>query len=185
MIDLTEGLLPTTATGFERAHIEAMARAWGLPFAQVARQSDPYTCDAAWLPFLFFDRGGTLWSDAWPEDKRRRVVADLFTYKRLEGTPAGLEAYLNLADGVVLDEVLPPANAFLLDDTGLDNAAILALMPQLRLYGEWPDTENLDAVFLGPRLRRRRHLPRAGSGRTTRALPGDLGSGRRHPARRG
>ena len=146
---LARRMLPSGATPFERAHLAAQIAAWPLDVAAIARQSDPYTCDAAWLPFLFFDRGGTLWSDAWPEVKRRQVVADLLTYKRLEGTPAGLEAYINLADGVVLDEVLPPANAFLLDDTGLDAAAILALMPQLRLYGEWPDHENLDAAFLG------------------------------------
>lgn len=150
MTDLTAGILPPAiSTGFELAHLEAMARAWGLDFDAVARQSDPLTCDAALLPFLFFDRGGTVWSDAWPEAKKRRVVRDLFAYKRLEGTPRGLEAYLNLADAHVFREVLPPAQCFAIPDTGLTADQVRALMPQLRLYHRWPDRPRPRASFAG------------------------------------
>ena len=89
---VTDPLLPPSATDFESAHLAAMAEAWPLDFDAPSRQSDPDTCDEALLPFLFFDRGGLVWSDRWPTEKKRRVVRDLFTYKRLEGTPAGAVA---------------------------------------------------------------------------------------------
>lgn len=150
MTNRTAGLLPdATSTGFELAHLEAMAHAWGLDFDAVARQSDPDTCDPAFLPFLFFDRGGTVWSDAWPEARQRQVVRDLLTLKRLEGSPAGVEAYLNLADGLVLAEDLPPGDAFFLPDDALDAAAVAALMPELRLYHDAPPTLEPDAFFYG------------------------------------
>lgn len=149
MTDLTAGLLPSNATAFERTHLEAMARAWGLDFDAIGRQSDPDTCDAALLPFLFFDGGGTVWSDAWTVERQRQVVRDLFTYKRLEGSPAGVEAYLNLADALVIDEELPPANAFLVPEDALDYAALVALMPELRLYHDTPPTYEPDAFFYG------------------------------------
>ena len=154
---LARRLLPSGATPFERAHLAAQIAAWPLDVAAIARQSDPDTCDPALLPFLFFDRGGIVWSDAWPEAKRRQVVRGLFTYKRLEGTPRGLEAYLNLAGALVLRETLPLARCFAIPDTGgLDHAAIARLMPQVRLYHRWPAAHRPRAAFAGAAARRGR-----------------------------
>lgn len=146
---LARQLLPTSTTPFERAHLAAQIAAWPLDVAALARQSDPLTCDAALLPFLFFDGGGTVWSDVWTVERQRQVVRDLPTYKRLEGSPAGVEAYLNLADALVLAEELPPGDAFFLPDDALDPAAIAALMPELRLYHDAPPTMEPDAFFYG------------------------------------
>ena len=106
-------------------------------------------CDADKLPWLAFDRGLIVWSDDWPEDRRRHYVRDAWIYLRLQGSPLGVEALLNLADGAVVAEVLPPADSFLVDDDGLTHAQILALMPQLRLYHHWPDIDaSPGALFL-------------------------------------
>ncbi len=106
-------------------------------------------CDADLLYGLFFDRGLRLWSDDWPEDRKRRYIRDAWIYQSLQGTPLGVEGLLNLADGALVAEVLPPADAFLVDDDGLTHAQILALMPQLRLYHHWPDIDaSPGALFL-------------------------------------
>lgn len=152
---LARQLLPTSSTPFERAHLAAQISAWPLDVAALARQSDPDTCDAALLPFLFFDGGGTVWSDAWTVERQRQVVRDLYTYKRLEGTPAGVEAYLNLADARVFREVLPPAQCFAIPDRGLSADQVRALMPQLRLYHRWPDRPRPRAAFAGQGFARR------------------------------
>lgn len=152
---VTDRLLPGNRTAFESSHLAAMAEAWPLDFDAVARQSDPDTCDEALLPFLFFDKGGTVWSDAWPVAKKRQVVRDLYTYKRLEGTPRGIEAYLNLAGAYVFREDLPPARAFAISDKGLTHAQVQALMPQLRLYHDWPDRPTTGRAFAGRNFARR------------------------------
>lgn len=147
---LARHLLPSGATPFERAHLTADIAAWPLDIAAIARQDDPLTCDPAWLPFLFFDKGGLVWSDGWTLAKKRQVTRDLFTYKRLEGTPAGVEAYLNLADALLIEEELPPGAAYLLPDETLDREAVLALMPQLRLYHDHPPRfEPWETAFWG------------------------------------
>ncbi len=133
-------LLPKqSSTPFELAHLGAMIEAWPVDVDAVRRESDPMLCDVANLPFLAFDRGLTLWSDDWTETRKRTYVRDAWIYKRLEGTPLGVEAYLNLADSVVIREVLPPAESFAIEDTGLTNAQVLAVMPQLRLYYHFPE----------------------------------------------
>lgn len=136
-------LLPKqSSTPYEIANLGAMIEAWPIDPAEVERQSDPMRCDAAMLPWLAFDKGVTLWSDAWPELKQRQVIRDWWIYARLQGTPLGVEAMLNLADGAVIREVLPPAESFAMPDTGeLGHAALLALMPELRLYYHWPETD--------------------------------------------
>ena len=133
-------LLPRWRGPYEVAALQAMIDAWPLDVDAIARESDPMRCAADKLPFLAFDRGLVVWNDDWPEAKKRRYVRDAWIYKRLEGTPLGVEAYLNLADGAVIREVLPPSDAFAIpDDGGLTHAQVLALMPQLRLYYHWPD----------------------------------------------
>ena len=136
-------LLPKqSSTPYELANLGAMIEAWPIDPAEIERQSDPMRCDADMLPWLAFDKGVTLWSDGWPEAKQRRVIRDWWIYARLQGTPLGVEAMLNLADGVVIREVLPPADAFAMPDTGeVGHATLLALMPELRLYYHWPEKD--------------------------------------------
>ena len=143
-------LLPKqSSTPYEAANLGAMIEAWPLDIDAIRRESDPMLCAADKLSFLAFDRGLTLWSDAWPEAKKRSYVRDAWIYKRLEGTPLGVEAYLNLADGALIAEVLPPADSFLVDDDGLTHQQIEDLMPQLRLYHYWPEIDaSPGALFL-------------------------------------
>ena len=142
-------LLPDVAAGYLRDNFDAQVLAWPLDHGALSRQSDPMTCDEVLLPHLFFDRGGLVWSDAWPVEKRRRVVRDLFTYKRMEGTPAGVEAYINLADGFLTREELPPGHAYLIPEDTLDYDGVLALMPQLRLYHDHPPSYEPASFFWG------------------------------------
>ena len=143
MTDATAAaLLPKqSSTPYELANLGAHVEAWPIDVAEVRRQSDPMLCDADQLPWLAFECGLTLWNDDWPEDKRRRYVRDAWIYLRLQGTPLGVEAYLNLADGVVIEEVLPPDQSFAVPDDGLTHGQVLELMPQLRLYHQGP-TQN-------------------------------------------
>lgn len=121
-----------------RAVLNALVRAMLLDVGAIARERDPMRCRPDNLVFQFFEHGGTWWNDAWPEAKRRAYVRDLLVYKRLEGTPLGVELYANLEGAVVLAEELPPDRAAVVSEPHLDRDAVLALMPQLRLYHRWP-----------------------------------------------
>ena len=147
---LAAALLPKqSSTPYELANLGAMIEAWSVDPAEVRRQSDPMLCDAELLPWLAFDRGLTLWSDDWPEIKKRRYIRDAWIYLRLQGTPLGVEAYLNLAGGRVLEENLPPDRSFLVPDDGLTHQQVLDLMPQLRLYHRHPPAyPNRGTAFL-------------------------------------
>ena len=90
---LAVDLLPKqNSTPYELALLGAMIKAWPIDPAEVARQSDPMRCDSDKLVWLAFDRGLTVWSDDWPEDRRRRYVRDAWIYLRLQGSPLGVEA---------------------------------------------------------------------------------------------
>jgi hypothetical protein len=146
---LATQVLAPNATEFERAHLQAQFDAFDLDVDAIERESNPDTCHVDKLPFLALDKGLTVWSENWPEERKRSFVRDAWRYKVIEGSPAGIEAYINLGDGYVFDEVLPPARAFLVDDEdSLDHEAILSIMPQLRLYWHWPDREIPDAAML-------------------------------------
>lgn len=134
-------------TPYVVSHLDAQLQAWELDHKAIERESDPDYCSPDKLPFLAFDKGVVVWHDHWSIERKRFVAKHGWTYKRIEGTPAGIEAYLNLLDTWVHSEVLPPARAFLMDDTGLDHEAILELMPQLRLYHDWPTRELPDAAM--------------------------------------
>ena len=132
-------LLPKLAsTPYEFANLGAMLAAWPIAVREVLRQSDPMRCDAVLLPWLAFDRGLRLWRDDWAEIKKRRYIRDAWIYLRLQGTPLGVELYLNLAGGRVIEENLPPDRSFAVPDDGLTHQQVLDLMPQLRLYHRFP-----------------------------------------------
>jgi phage tail P2-like protein len=123
---------------YEIANLEAHIEAWPIDFDALRRQSDPMTCDASLLDWLRFDAGLQFWNADWPEIKKRRYIRDAWIYQRLQGTPLGVEALLNLAGGRVIEEHLPPDRSFLVPDDGLTHQQILDLMPQLRLYHNHP-----------------------------------------------
>ena len=162
---LAADLLPKqSSTPYELANLGAMIEAWSVDPAEVRRQSDPMLCDADLLPWLAFDRGLTLWSDDWPEIKKRRYIRDAWIYLRLQGTPLGVEAYLNLADGRVIEEHLPPSLSFLIPDDGLTHQQVLNLMPQLRLYHQHPAAyPNRGTAFVGSYLGDCALVPDAGT----------------------
>ncbi len=139
----TELLPKQSSTPYEIANLQAHIGAYSLVDAipEIAIQGDPMLCDTDKLSLLPFDKGLVFFRDSWPEIKQRQTIRDGWVYKRIEGTPLGVEAYLNLADGALIREVLPPAEAFAIEDTGLTHAQVLALMPQLRLYYHWPDKD--------------------------------------------
>lgn len=158
-------LLPKLAsTPYEFANLGAMLAAWPINVREVLRQSDPMVCDAVLLPWLAFDRGLRLWRDDWLEIKKRRYIRDAWIYLRLQGTPLGIEAYLNLAGGRVIEEHLPPSLSFLIPDDGLTHQQVLDLMPQLRLYHQHPAAyPNRGTAFVGSYLDGCALVPDAGT----------------------
>lgn len=149
---LADALLPRASLPYEEAHLQAMIEAWPLDFDAIPRERDPLRCRIENLIFLFFGRGGTYWNDRWLEAKKRAYVRDLPVYKRLEGTPLGVELYANLEGAFMHREELPPGRVFAVRDTALNHAQELALMPELRLYHRWPDRALNRAVAFAGRM---------------------------------
>ena len=166
---LADVLLPGNSFLYEEAHLQAMIEAWPLDIDALERERDPMRCRIENLIFLFFQKGGTYWNDRWPEAKKRAYVRDLWIYKRLEGTPLGVELYANLEGALLLREELPPNRAAIVSQANLDRDQVLALMPQLRLYHRWPDRfVNKAVLAIGARAIGRsavRRMPAALRGR--------------------
>lgn len=135
---LARDMLPDNASAYMRASLASMLAALEIDVDAIERESRWNTASVDKLPFLAFDKGVRIWNDAWSEDRKRWVVRYGVTLARLQGTPLGIEIYLNLADGHVLREYLPPGGGFFLPDNKFDREAMAALMPQVRLYHSWP-----------------------------------------------
>ena len=147
--EISRQMLPGPSGKWEKVTLAAMLAAWGLDVDSIERESNPDTCNVAYLPFLAFDYGIRTWNDNWSEERKRWVVRNAFTIKRMHGTPQGVEVAVNLADGLLIEERYPPGDSFAIDDSGIDYEAMVALMPQLRLYHSWPNTEMPHYTFAG------------------------------------
>ena len=99
-------LLPRNSTAFERdledvltARVESLA----VDISATARSAD---CPAALLPWLAHAMSVDVWDDAWPEARKRSVIARSFAVHRRKGTlPALVEALeLIFGAGVTITE---------------------------------------------------------------------------------
>lgn len=93
-------LLPPNATPLERAFdLAAADRVAALDF-DLAALRDPAACPPAILPFLAWEWGVEGWNPDWPEETKRRAVADAIRIARIKGSVACVEEVLARHDAL-------------------------------------------------------------------------------------
>lgn len=93
------------------------------------------TCPASHLPWLAWSMSVDLWSDAWPETKKRAVIREAFAVHARKGTLWAIRKYLSYVDVPVLRAIVPPDKAFASRTmTPEERAKWLALFPQIRIF---------------------------------------------------
>jgi phage tail P2-like protein len=131
------GSLPPNATQLEASLADVVVgRIEAVPVeAPIRSLWNPATISAELLPWLAWALSVDVWDDAWPEEKKRHVVATALLRHRKKGTLAGLREYVGLAGGRVVRAVTPPAKTFLEPAlTNEEREAFLRRFPQLRIY---------------------------------------------------
>lgn len=134
---MTDGpiLLPSNATGYERAHDGTDAARWPLDVSIIRDTKDAMRCPEALLPLLAWERGVDIWDDRWPVEKKRYVVEHAYKLHRLKGTLEGVRRYVGLSGGKLVGAIVPPDKPFLMPAlTAEERAEFLARFPQLRIY---------------------------------------------------
>ncbi len=128
-------LLPPNETVLDHAQEMTDAERYPLPFGAAIRAKDPYNCDIRLLPFLAWERNVGVWQTEWDNAKKRYVTAIATPMHKMQGTKTGIEQYVNIAGGKVIDIVAPPSLAFPgRSMTDAERAAWLATFQQLRSY---------------------------------------------------
>jgi phage tail P2-like protein len=90
-------LLPQNRTGQEHAIEQTQAARIAGMDVPVDRLWNPSTCPAALLPWLAWALSVDEWDDAWPEETKRRVIADSVTVHRVKGTVGAVRRALAAA----------------------------------------------------------------------------------------
>lgn len=98
---MINSLLPPNATKLERDLETLLAHSSDLPVA-IKTLWDPWTCPASLLPWLAWANSVDDWQESWPEQIKRRVVADAFEVHRYKGTPYSVQKALDSL-GVQID----------------------------------------------------------------------------------
>lgn len=90
---MTASLLPPARTATEEAFEQATARIGGtdVPVDRVVR---PETCPEALLPWLAWALSVDVWDAAWPEETRRRSIAEAIPLHRTKGSVASVRRAL-------------------------------------------------------------------------------------------
>jgi len=129
------GLLPPNASAFERAFEAATSSLTSLPAELIAHARNPDLCPAALLDWLAWDLSMEIWDKAWPESKKRHILAKATRLHRLKTTLAGIRAWVALTGSEVVKVTRPPARGFLrgaMDE--VQRIAWLNDLPQVRIY---------------------------------------------------
>lgn len=106
-------LLPPNATDWEKSVSLAGDARRPLPADLIRSVWNPWTCPLRLLPYLAWGLSADVWDEAWPETKKRAVVARSLELHRLKTTPAGIKAHVALTGAEVLRLVRPPARGHL------------------------------------------------------------------------
>jgi phage tail P2-like protein len=130
-------LLPGNRTPWDEALSLNSAARRPLDTQIVARFYDPWTCPAHLLGYLAFQRSVDVWNDAWPELRKRQVIAAAPAMHRRKRTLSGLRDYISLA-GAELVHVMRPPQRFIAGRalSREDFEQWLRLLPQLRVYSK-------------------------------------------------
>ncbi|MEO1575306.1 MAG: phage tail protein I, partial [Pseudomonadota bacterium] len=129
-------LLPDTSTEFEAAlatpSFEALQ---ALDPAILKALKDPWTCPAAFLPFLAEEFSVDVWDDDWPEEKQRTVIAESWGLHRIKGTLAAIRRFVGYVDASVVRAIVPPQDGYFGEDgaTGWEES-----LPEVRIYPAAP-----------------------------------------------
>lgn len=128
---LARDLLPASSDPFERAALQAMIDDLPVPVRECL---DPDTCPAEFLPFLAHANSVDLWSDDWPEERKRKVIREWPDLAARIGTLSAIRQALRYVDAELVDVMTPPARFVLgsIKDAGVE--AWKARLPQLRIY---------------------------------------------------
>jgi phage tail P2-like protein len=128
-------ILPRNRTAWETAVEGASAARFPLPTELITSVWNPETCPADLLPYLAWGLSVDLWSDEWPETKKREACRKALRLHRLKTTPAGIKAHVEMAGAEVLRVIRPPARESLRGAmTQTDRLAWLDGLPQVRIY---------------------------------------------------
>lgn len=90
-------LLPPNATKLERDLADLISEALSVldaPIEAIKTLKNPLTCPVAFLPWLAWARHVDVWSDAWSEERKRKVVAESYATHAIKGTLASLNKVL-------------------------------------------------------------------------------------------
>lgn len=93
---MTAALLPPRRGAAETALADLAAEVANLP-APLAELWNPWTCPERLLPWLAWALDVEDWDSGWPEETRRRVVAEAIPVHRMRGTRAGVRRALRVA----------------------------------------------------------------------------------------
>lgn len=95
---MSRDLLPTNATAFEKANSETSSRLLDLDVAAIRRERDPARCDAAFVPFLAWERSVHFYDPADDAGNRSRIESSFQDHLNY-GSPDALEAEIALDTG--------------------------------------------------------------------------------------
>lgn len=128
-------LLPQHRTQWEESLSLTSAARRPLPAHIIKDATDPWRCPEHLLPWLAWSWSVDLWSDAWPVERKRQVIARSIRLHRIKGTEAGLREHLALVDADLRQVVTPPQRLFASPTlTKEEMDAWLRTMPQIRVY---------------------------------------------------
>ena len=95
--EVLPSLLPANRTDQEAAIETTQAARIAAMDVPVERLWNPATCPAPLLPWLAWALSVDEWDDAWPEEAKRRVIADSVTVHRVKGTVGAVRRALAAA----------------------------------------------------------------------------------------
>ena len=134
MIPYEDHLLPMSETPLNKALSAVGVRLEGIN-APTREVWNPWTCPPQFLEVLAHAFSVDLWLDSWPEDRKRRVIANAIRLHRIKGTERGLRDHVAYMDGEVRQILVPPQRIFASRTlTKAEMDAWLLTMPQIRVY---------------------------------------------------
>lgn len=143
------GILAPNATDWERPLAAQVDHLLGLDIP-IRDLWNPWRCPERFLPYLAWTLSVDLWESAWPETKRRSVIANAIRHHAMKGTLGGIKAYLDLVDVGLAKATTPPAKVFSGPSlTKTERERWLADLPQIRVWRSFERSERGKRIFTG------------------------------------
>lgn len=101
-------LLPGNSGTFERALAATLLDGLPVPLRDLV---DPMKTPARFLPFLAAHESVDLWFEDWPEERKRRMIAQALRLGGIKGTRAAAAAFLEFVDTTIVHKRSYPARA--------------------------------------------------------------------------